>query len=463
MALGIGQAVNFFCIVLAAKYLAPIEYGAYSTGMIIIAFTAILSRFGVLEAIVQIGADTVDKTSTAAFISLGFSLASWLATGLAGYLLSIVWGTPSLALLAIALGVSSLSYGLQSLPEALLRKDLEFRKIALIRLGANLAGGMVLTAWIWLAPSMWALVAQRVVTEVTTTLLLWLATCPRIRLAWSRDYAGDVLRFSRGIGSANIVDVLGTQLDQIIVRIFWGEHGLGLYAMAKRLLANAQQFLFMPFRQVAVAALAGFEGNVDRMRQGYLRGTRLVMAAGVLAAWTAFFGTDPLIQLLFSSQWLECIIILKVLCWSLIYDSIVIMYPAVLQASRKPHWIAWERLALVVVGSVALCFIALSGYPIQSAAYSVLIQSFGTLPLVIWFMWRVLGGYTSWLWMKNLLVYLALVSITFLVLRKVLALEYFGTETFIYFLKLAVPVFISITILSCHLRFGNSAGIKSGV
>jgi hypothetical protein len=139
------------------------------------------------------------------------------------------------------------------------------------------------------------------------------------------------------------------------------------------------------------------------------------------------------------------------------------MYPAVLQASRKPHWIAWERLALVVVGSVALCFIALSGYPIQSAAYSVLIQSFGTLPLVIWFMWRVLGGYTSWLWMKNLLVYLALVSITFLVLRKVLALEYFGTETFIYFLKLAVPVFISITILSCHLRFGNSAGIKSGV
>lgn len=460
MALGLGQVVNFLCVILAAKYLAPAEYGAYSTGMIIVSFTAILARFGILEALVQFGAKDATENSTAAWISLAFSMASWVVTGVAGLVLSIVWHAPSLPATAMALGISSLSYGLQSLPEALLRKELEFRRIALTRLAANLVGGAALVAWVLVAPSVWALVAQRVVTETTCALLLWISTRPPLRLRWSADYAGRVLHFSRSIGAANVVDVLGSQLDQIIVRAFWGDHGLGLYAMAKRLLSNVQQFLFLPFRQVAIAALAGLGGDTGKMRQAYLRGTRMTVAAGVLVAWMIFLGIDPVIQLLFSSQWLDCVVILKILCWVLIYDAIAVMYPAVLQAAGKPQWIVRERLALVTLGSIAMTFVALAGRPVQDAAYTVLLQSYLTLPLVFFFLRRVLGP-AVWHGLLEAVVCVMLVSVTFLVLQRALSIQYLGTGTLGYMLKLSVPSFISITILACYLGFvPRNAGRK---
>lgn len=452
IALGLGQVVNFLCVLLAAKFLAPSEYGAYSTGMIIVAFTAILGRFGILEAVVQFGARDVIETTTATVVSFLFALASWVVTGLAGLLLAYIWDAPALVGLAFALGFSSFCFGLQSLPEALLRKDLDFRRIALVRLVATLTGGLTLATWIFVAPSVWALVAQRLVTETMSTILLWLLTRPRLGVRWSGDYARNILHFSRSIGAANVVDVLGSQLDQIIVRGFWGEHGLGLYAMAKRLLANIQQFLFLPFRQVAVAALAKLDGDLVRMRQAYLQGTRTMAAVGVFAAWTLFLGIDPVVQQLFSFEWLECIIILKILSWALIYDAIAVMYPAVLQAARKPQWIVLERIALVIVGCVAISFIALAGYPVQNAAYSVLLQSYLTLPLIVFFIWRVLGT-AAWHALKDLAICLLLASTVFLLSQHLLDMRYVGRDTLVYLLKLSVPASISITIMACYLRF----------
>lgn len=459
IALGLTQLINFGCVILAARYLVPAEYGAYSTGMIIVAFTSIVARFGILEALVQNQPADDRQASTAAALSFLFSLAGWLLTGIAGLVLSFVWQSEGLTAISLILGVSTFSYGIQSLPESVLRRDLQFRKIAIIRLCGAVVGAIVLVVSIFYSPSVWSLVFQRVAVEAAVVVMLWIAVKPVVRFKWSNTYARDVLTFGRGIGAANVIDVFGNQFDQIIVRIFWGEQGLGLYAMAKRLLANIQQFIFMPFRQVAIAVLAGFEGNVDRIASVYRRGTRTMVSVGVLGAWVLFYGIDPLIQLLFSSQWMDCIAILKIFGWVLVYDAFVVMYPAVMQAANKPHWIAWERFALALVGTIALLYLAWSGAELREAAYAVLIQSYATLPLVIYFVWRILGPRSLGA-IADLVICMTIALAVYGLYSSLVGLSYFGKDLILYIFKLAVPTAITALLLVLYLRMTGGSGGK---
>jgi O-antigen/teichoic acid export membrane protein len=399
--LGLGQIINFVSIIVAARYIGPDQYGTYATGLIIVAFTSILARFGLMDALVQREVES-STTSTAFLMSLFLSSASLICTCVIS-LCFYLSGYSHQAAIIGGLGLSAVFLGIQTVPEAICRRRMDFKQISIIRLLGTIFGSLVLFVGIYAGPSDWVLVAQRVFVEFLVVILLYFRSGMSFSLRWESEFAKDLIRFGRSVGLANFADVIANQFDQILVRVIWGEYALGIYAMARRLVGNVQQLMFMPFRQVSIAAIANTSKNVVEVSRVYRGSTRLILIVSIIAAWSLFHTGELIVETLFADKWIECVDILKVLCWILIYDAYIIMYPAVVHAYSKVNWLLYERLTRMFIGIFLLLILAALDYGMIGAAYAVIAQSLISVPLIMFFIHRLLGS-SSYIMCIELLV-----------------------------------------------------------
>lgn len=389
IALGLGQVINFASIIFAAKFLGPDQYGVYATGLIVVAFASIIARFGIMDALVQRNIDS-ETASTAYMISIMLSLIALIITSSASILFYFL-GNAYQATITFGLSFSAVFLGLQTVYEAILRRSMNFRKLSLIRLAATIGGSLTLVLFIYIEPTSWALVAQRVGVELVALCLLILTSSLKIKYAISKNKAKELFSFGKGVGLANFADVTANQVDQILVRIIWGEVALGLYAMAKRLIGNVQQLMFLPFRQVSIAGMANISKDVDKITAIYIKWTRVIVFISILVVWLIYLSADSLIAILFSETWDGAVELVQVLCWIIIYDSFIIMYPAILHSFKKVNWLFQERLTRLFVGIFSLLMFANTEIGVIGATYSVIIQSLVTLPLVMFYVSKILG------------------------------------------------------------------------
>jgi len=423
--IGLGQGINFFSIVIAARYIGPDQYGTYATGLIVIAFTSILARFGLMDALVQREIEP-STTSTALLMSIAFSSVSQICTCLVAICFYLS-GNIHQASIIVVLGLSAVFLGIQTIPEALYRRRMDFKEISIIRLCGTIVGSLVLFVGIYVAPSDWILVAQRVCVELLVVILLWLRSGICSSLRWDTERAKDIMLFGRNVGLANFVDVMANQFDQILVRVIWGEHALGLYAMARRLVGNIQQLMFMPFRQVSIAAIANTKKDVLEVSRVYRRSTRLIMIVAIVVAWSLFHSGGLIIETLFSQKWLACVEILKILCWVVIYDAFIIMYPAIVHAYSKVDWLLYERLSRMIIGVFVLTIFAMLDYGVIGAAYAVIIQSLLSIPLIVFYLTRLLGK-SSYSLCIELLVLSLLSMVCYFSIRSIDFTRFLGGE-----------------------------------
>lgn len=391
-ALGISQVLNFIGIVVAARYITPSDYAIYATISIAVVFASLLARFGMVELLIQLESTRQGKIESrfVAITMMSGLLGLTIATA-SCWVMQILDPDSRLLFPGFAYGLISLLLGLQVVPEGILRSRLNFLLISKVRVLANIIGFFSLLVGLYLHIDLWALILQRLVAEFSITFLLWLNAYRNITFIRSIHKIRDNIGFCMKVVSSSFIDALGNQTDLIMVRIFWGDESLGLYSMAKRLIANLQQLMFMAFRQVSISVVASATTDKMQLAGLFIKGTYLISCCGIAASWAVFYFAEPAIMLLFPSVWIGCVKILEILCWILIYDAFIVMYPSLVQASRRVGYMLTERLLLVGFGLIFLFVAAsISDDPV-SAAFAVLFQSFITLPYVLYILSKIVG------------------------------------------------------------------------
>jgi teichuronic acid exporter len=240
----VGQGFWFASLFVLATLVPPRDFGLIAVGSVIVGLTTLLLESGTGGALIiarELDArsvrNAVVRTSgagiglTLVFVALAGPIADAFAQGSDPDVLRAL--APVVALAAVWV-----------VPNALLRKYLRFKRIAIVTVAAAVAASVVAVVAAGLGAGLWALVIRLVLYQMLLTVLTWAAAAslfPRVR----GEHAPPVRREgARAFLAIAVAAFLAWTGDNLVVGASTNTTQLGLYALAFSL-------AFMPLRQVS--------------------------------------------------------------------------------------------------------------------------------------------------------------------------------------------------------------------
>jgi PST family polysaccharide transporter len=268
-------------------------------------------------------------------------------------------GLPELVPLCLALTPVVVIQAFNVIQDAILRRRMQMRGIAIRVMLANLAGGAVAIAGALAGFGVWALVAQQLVWPVLYAIMLW-------RIAGWRPRRGPILAPLRDLRrtalqtyGGSIGGYLSTRTDVLLMGLLFVPEIIGLWRFAQRLSEMAYDFTAGGLNEISLPHLARHGEDTPALERELGRvmyGASLLTfpALGILA------GCAEAVVLFIGDQWAFAADPLRVLCAVAAATTVGTILGVSLAAKQRPgipvlfSWITIPCLAAGIILSARL-------------------------------------------------------------------------------------------------------------
>lgn len=307
------QVVQFAAGLVLARLLTPADYGTMASVYVITGFAILFFELGLGSTVIALRDPTQEDLSTVFWINALGGVVFTVLLAFAGPLVAGLFNDQRLSLLTPLVGLTFL-FGLGSVHNSLLQRQLRFKTIAVIAVSTTVLGFTVTIVAAASGAGVYALVLGPIVTSATASLLSWVLVPWRPTGFISRSSLPKLWGFSGGQLGFNVVTYWSRNADNFLVARYVGDIALGYYNKAYSLMLLPVQQVNSVLGRVMFPALAAMKDDTPRVARGYRRAVRLINVATVpvLAGMAA---TAPgLVPLLWGGQWVGAVPLLIVLC-----------------------------------------------------------------------------------------------------------------------------------------------------
>lgn len=186
--------------------------------------------------------------------------------------------------------------------QALLERELRYKRIALIDTSAQVASYLVGVPMAQLGYGVWALVGAFWAAQLTTTTASFLSSRYRPRWHWSREQLREMLRYGLAQAASEWLYYSKNLAPALILLPLAGKEAVGYFALANRLM-EMLNFVQTAIQRVTVPVLARVQDQPAKLLQAlYFSSQAQILSLGslclgfVLSAWY-------LLPPLFGTQW----------------------------------------------------------------------------------------------------------------------------------------------------------------
>jgi O-antigen/teichoic acid export membrane protein len=366
----LGFPVSFIQTVLLARLL-PVEYfGVVAAVNSIIGLSSTVFEFGLSNAYVHRAPETQDEEhATAVFFTLRLVFDSAWAIFLLVFGWSTLTGTRQWVL--IFLVVTGYLYRLTTVPQVLLLRRVQHRRLAVLSIVGSLSVAVVSIAIAWFTRSIWALLVSSIITLVfgITGFYLWKPVW-KPKLAWD----GKTVRYFLGFGARNLVNnVLDGALDNsdnLWTGYFLGDFLLGYYSRAFRFAIYPRILLTQPVNSVAMGTFAEVKTDRLRLSKAFFRSSVFLTRLGFLLAGLLSAIAPQFIVLFLGEKWLPMLTAFRLMLLYSLLDPLRVITSSVLIAVGKPQKVSLVRMLQLITLGIGLFTLGFT-YKIAGVAISM--------------------------------------------------------------------------------------------
>jgi PST family polysaccharide transporter len=296
-----------------ARLLTPKDFGLVAMVTAVTGFISLFKDLGLSSALIQKDRITQEQVSTLFWINLAISLLLMTLTMALAPLVAWFYKEPCLSGVMMVSAVAFLLAGSTVQHQALLRRQMQFKALAIVDIIACMTGvGIGIISAVFGA-RYWALVFMLLGIAFATTVGSWIACTWKPGFPVRNSGVRSMLVFGGHLTGFNMVNFFARNLDAILIGRVWGAQPLGYYSRAYSLLMLPLQQITEPMSAVAVAALSRLQDDPERLRKFYLQGISLVTLVTMpLIAFLTVRSKD-IILLVFGPQWVPAAGIFAVL------------------------------------------------------------------------------------------------------------------------------------------------------
>ena len=327
-----GQIVTWAMTLVVIRILTPADYGLMAMAMLLVGALSFLAE-GMASGVIQ--ADRIDDPLLRKCFGLllCIGLAGAAALALAAPLVADGFAEPQLEPLVRLLALQFLLYALAAVPEALLTRRLDFKRLSAVEVVSLVLGGLLSLGLALAGQGVWALAwGQLLAASVRAA---GLTGASGFRLAPSFDFGGmrGVGSFSGMVTAGRMVWFLSDKADVLILGRALGAQLLGFYVVALHFAALPQNKIQGALNSVAFSAFSSIKQE-RATSAAYL--SRAVGLIAVVAVPT-FFGLSAvapeLVAILLGPKWTMSVVPLAILSLALPLRMVEHVIDIFLQAS----------------------------------------------------------------------------------------------------------------------------------
>lgn len=357
LAQGIKLLVSLGSLPALARLLDPEDFGLVAIVTVFTGFASMFVDAGLSTATVQRGEINHRQVSNLFWIATALGVAIAAVTSVSAPLISWLYGDPRLIPITIAMASSFVLSGLTVQHQALMRRGMRFRELAVADVVSQLLAQVSGVAWAWWhyqGPlDYWALV----LIPVVASLVRMVITCAMCGWTpgWPSPGAGtrDMVVFGADLTGGQFVNYLARNADKGMIGWYWGDAALGYYANAYRLLLFPLTAINGPLSNVAIPALSRLKDQPEAYRSFFRRGVELASMLMLPAVVSLVALAEPLILTVLTDEWLPSLPLFRALGPAAILSATA---PATvwvyLSWGHSKVWLKWVLIntACTVVG-----------------------------------------------------------------------------------------------------------------
>ena len=288
-----------------SRLLDPATFGIMAMANLVVLFTQFFARMGLASALVQkpeLSEKEIRASSTAGIV---IGLACLAVVWILAPAIAVLFRAPTLPPVLRALGVSFVFMGWSMTGLGLLRRQLRFRTLSVISMGAYVFAYLVVGVGLaLLGAGVWSLVAASVASTAVQAVWQYAVVRHPLRpvLRWEPYRA--VCSYGARLSGAYLMNYIGGNLDTFTVTRIASAADLGQYTRAYYLVFQPLgNYLAQALTNVLFSTLSRIQHDLARLRRAYLTVLSLSnlvlfpICAGIAVA------AQELVQVVLGPQW----------------------------------------------------------------------------------------------------------------------------------------------------------------
>ena len=367
--------ITFVSNIILARLLTPDDYGCVGMLMIFILLANTFIDGGFGTALIQKKEPSQEDYSTIFYWNLALSSALYAVLFFTSPLIAGFYNLPLLAPVLKVQGLVLLLNSLSIIQQNRLRKQLKFKKLAVVSLISAIISLSITIYLAYIGWGVWALVAQQLLMSFFNAVLFWIVARWRPSLVFSGKSFKELFSFGGFILLSNLLNTLGNNVQGLLIGKCFNSHTMGLYSQARKLEEVASTSISNVVDQVSFPLLAEVQNDK----------AKLTDVLKNLVTSIAFFSfpimllliaiAKPLIVLLYSSKWIDCVPYFQILCIAGLAISLQnINYYAVAAIGKSKELFYWTVIKRLI--SITFVIVGFTVYDIWGLLAGMVLSSY---------------------------------------------------------------------------------------
>lgn len=335
-----------------ARFLDPSDFGLMAIVIALVAIAHIVSDLGMSTAIIHRREIDDSQLASLYWLNVGSGLVLSLLLAAAAPLIAIIYQDPRLLYLVMASAPVFVLSALGQQLRVLAEKRLEFRRLAVVELLAQVGSGAAAIAAVLLGAGVYALVIAMLCNAMITSLLAWcyLAHGWRPRLRLRIREVRPFLTFGGWMIGNGAASAVNTYADLLVGGLLLNPAALGRYHVARDLNLRLAILINPIVTRVALPLMATAQGDRVRLAAMYAQVLRMTSSINFpLYACLAVFA-PTVVPLVLGPGWKEAVPIAQVLAlWGALRSTGSPVGCLLFAVGRPARSFAWNLALLPVM------------------------------------------------------------------------------------------------------------------
>ena len=311
--------VQFVIGIILARLLSPSDYGITALPAVFIAIAGVFTSAGFSDALVRKPELKEEDLSTTFLYSLGVGALCYVILFFASPWIAEFYNTPVLKPLMRITALTFLITPIGVPQSVLLKRKLNFKTPAKISVVVKILSGIVGISLAYYGYGVWALVLSGLFATVaglviTMSVVRWLP-----KTGWSKESFSYLWGFGNKMMASALLDTIYHNITPIIVGKYFSTADLGVYNRARQYAAMPSQQVHSVVREVSFPVLSKLQDDTEKLISHYRKMIKVsaFVVFPIMMLMSAL--ARPLVLTLITAKWEECVILLQLLCFSMMW------------------------------------------------------------------------------------------------------------------------------------------------
>jgi PST family polysaccharide transporter len=238
-------------------------------------------------------------------------------------LIAVFYKQPELMKLSMVLGTTFFISSISSVPNAILSKEMQFERIAIVEISVIFISGITGILFALRGFGVWSLVYKSVVGAVLSSFLLFIATKWKPVFFFNWYKIKDMFSFGANLTGFGVLNYFHRNLDNLLIGRFLGPILLGYYNFSYSILLFPVFQISGALGRVFFPALSSIQEDLPRVRNIYTQTTFYISVITFPLMIGIFILAPEFVRTIFGPKWIPAIIVLRILVLIGMIQSIV--------------------------------------------------------------------------------------------------------------------------------------------